>query len=83
MPSFRNLEQKWAPKRFVLPGPLVLGKGHLNALTPTPDMNQTVSRRSKPSSRTTLMGEQSNPWNILQPKVAKNRHRGAKPSRRK
>ncbi|KAF3449756.1 hypothetical protein FNV43_RR05834 [Rhamnella rubrinervis] len=68
--------------RCVLPGPLVLGKGPLNALTPTPDMDRTVSRRSEPSSRTALMGEQPNPWNILQPQVAKSRHRGAKPSRR-
>ncbi|PWA72435.1 cell wall-associated hydrolase [Artemisia annua] len=66
----------------VLPGPLVLGKGPLNALTPTPDMDRTVSRRSERSSRTALMGEQPNPWNILQPQVAKSRHRGAKPSRR-
>ncbi|KAI4298036.1 hypothetical protein MLD38_040524 [Melastoma candidum] len=65
-----------------IPGPLVLGKGPLNALTPTPDMDRTVSRRSEPSSRTALMGEQPNPWNILQPQVAKSRHRDAKPSRR-
>ncbi|KAK7325451.1 hypothetical protein VNO80_34455 [Phaseolus coccineus] len=45
-------------------------------------MDRTVSRRSEPSSRTALMGEQPNPWNILQPQVAKSRHRGAKPSRR-
>ncbi|KAK9907866.1 hypothetical protein M0R45_002754 [Rubus argutus] len=44
-------------------------------------MDRTVSRRSEPS-RTALMGEQPNPWNILQPQVAKSRHRGAKPSRR-
>ncbi|KAF5795752.1 putative photosystem II [Helianthus annuus] len=41
-------------------------------------MDRTVSRRSEPSSRTALMGEQPNPWNILQPQVAKSRHRGAK-----
>ncbi|KAI3487185.1 hypothetical protein L1887_48933 [Cichorium endivia] len=28
-------------------------------------MDRTVSRRSEPSSRTALMGEQPNPWNIL------------------
>ena len=67
---------------FVHSGPLVLGKGPLNALTPTPDMDRTVSRRSEPSSRTALMGEQPNPWNHLQLQVAKSRHRGAKPSRR-
>ncbi len=42
----------------------------------------TVSRRSKPSSRTALMGEQPNPWDLLQPQDATSRHRGAKPSRR-
>nr|YP_010139131.1 hypothetical protein RF15 [Chimonobambusa sichuanensis]YP_010139147.1 hypothetical protein RF15 [Chimonobambusa sichuanensis]YP_010584886.1 hypothetical protein RF15 [Pleioblastus argenteostriatus]YP_010584901.1 hypothetical protein RF15 [Pleioblastus argenteostriatus]YP_010584978.1 hypothetical protein RF15 [Pleioblastus variegatus]YP_010584993.1 hypothetical protein RF15 [Pleioblastus variegatus]YP_010585070.1 hypothetical protein RF15 [Sasaella glabra]YP_010585085.1 hypothetical protei len=45
-------------------------------------MDRTVSRRSEPSSRTALMGEQPNPWNHLQLQVAKSRHRGAKPSRR-
>ncbi len=54
----------------------------LNALTPTPDMDRTVSRRSEPSSRTALMGEQPNPWDLLQPQVAMSRHRGAKPPRR-
>jgi hypothetical protein len=45
-------------------------------------MDQTVSRRSEPSSRTTLMGEQPNPWNVLPLQDVMNRHRGAKPSRR-
>ncbi len=45
------------------PNCLVLGKGPLNALTPAPDMDRTVSRRSEPSSSTALMGEQPNPWN--------------------
>ncbi len=45
-------------------------------------MDQTVSRRSEPSSRTALMGEQPNPWHVLPRQVAKSRHRGAKPSRR-
>ncbi|KAK8656990.1 hypothetical protein V6N13_098924 [Hibiscus sabdariffa] len=44
-------------------------------------MDRTVSRRSEPNSHTALMGEQPNPWNILQPQVVKSRHRGAKPSR--
>ncbi len=57
-------------------------KAPLNALTPTPDMDRTVSRRSEPSSRTALMGEQPNPWDLLQPQVAMSRHRGAKPPRR-
>ena len=34
-------------QRCVLPGPLVLGKGPLNALAPAPDMDRTVSRRSR------------------------------------
>ncbi len=54
----------------------------LNTLTPTPDMDRTVSRRSEPSSRTAFMGEQPNPWDVLPPQVAMSRHRGAKPSRR-
>ncbi len=69
-------------QRCVLPGPLVLRKAPLNALAPTPDMDRTVSRRSEPSSRTALMGEQPNPWDLLQPQVAMSRHRGAKPPRR-
>ena len=46
------------------------------------DMNQTVSRRFEPSSRTTLMGEQPNPWNLLQLQDVMSRPRGAKPPRR-
>ena len=46
------------------------------------DMNQTVSRRFEPSSRTTLMGEQPIPWNLLQLQDVMSRHRGAKPPRR-
>ncbi len=63
-------------------GPLVQCRAPLNALTPIPDMDRTVSRRSEPSSRTALMDEQSNPWDRLQPQVAMSRHRGAKPLRR-
>ena len=46
------------------------------------DRDRTVSRRSEPSSRTTLMGEQPNPWDRLQPQDVMSRHRGAKPPRR-
>ncbi len=42
----------------------------------------TVSRRSEPSSRTALIGEQPNPWDLLQPQDAMSRHRGAEPPRR-
>ena len=67
---------------LVQPGPLVLGSTLLNLLTPTADRDRTVSRRSEPSSRTALMGEQPNPWDLLQPQDAMSRHRGAKPPRR-
>ena len=66
---------------FVLPNPLVLRKDLLNRPTPTPDRDRPVSRRSEPSSRTALIGEQPNPWDLLQPQDAMSRHRGAKPSR--
>src|SRR5688500_9088672 len=71
-----------AHQRSVLPGPLVLGDGPLNRPTPVADRDRTVSRRSEPSSRTALMGEQPNPWDRLQPQDATSRHRGAKPGRR-
>ena len=66
----------------VQPGPLVLRSAPLKYPTPTPDRDRTVSRRSEPSSRTALMGEQPNPWDLLQPQDAMSRHRGAKPLRR-
>ena len=69
-------------QRYVLSGPLVLGKGPLKFRTPTADRDRTVSRRSKPSSRTTLNGEQPYPWDRLQPQDVMSRHRGAKPHRR-
>ena len=68
--------------RFVHPGPLVLRTDPRKYPTPTEDRDQTVSRRFEPSSRTTLMGEQPNPWDRLQPQDVMSRHRGAKPSRR-
>ena len=69
-------------QRFVHPGPLVLGTNPLNSPTPTADRDRTVSRRSEPSSRTTLIGEQPNPWDLLQPQDVMSRHRGAKRFRR-
>ena len=66
----------------VHPGPLVLGAAPLKSPTPTADRDRTVSRRSKPSSRTTLIGEQPNPWDLLQPQDVMSRHRGAKHCRR-
>ena len=69
-------------QRFVRPGPLVLKSGPLNFPTPATDRDRTVSRRSEPSSRATLIGEQPNPWDLLQPQDVTSRHRGAKPPRR-
>ena len=69
-------------RRFVHPGPLVLRTAPLKFPTPTIDRDRTVSRRSEPSSRATLIGEQPNPWDLLQPQDVTSRHRGAKPLRR-
>src|SRR6202030_4821438 len=69
-------------KRFVHPGPLVLRAGPLKSPPPTTDRDRTVSRRSEPSSRTALIGEQPNPCDLLQPQDAMSRHRGAKRRRR-
>src|SRR3569833_3177399 len=71
-----------AHQRCVQPGPLVLGPASLNLPTRAADRDRTVSRRSEPSSRTAFMGEQPNPWDLLQPLDATSRHRGAKPCRR-
>ena len=69
-------------RRSVRHGPLVLVPGPLRTPAPTIDRDRTVSRRSEPSSRATLMGEQPNPWDLLQPQDVTSRHRGAKPFRR-
>src|SRR5437763_4879747 len=76
------LARQLAHQRCVRPGPLVLGAAPLKSPTPTTDRDRTVSRRSKPSSRTALTGEQPDPWDLLQPQDATSRHRGAKPRRR-
>src|SRR5881396_4024471 len=76
------LAEQLVHQRFVQPGPLVLGSTLLKSPAPTADRDRTVSRRSKPSSRTALMGEQPNPCDRLQPQDATSRHRGAKPCRR-
>ena len=57
-------------QRSVHPGPLVLRTAPLKYLAPTTDRDRTVSRRSEPSSRTALMGEQTNPWELLHPQDA-------------
>ena len=80
--SAMHLAAQLIHQRYVQPGPLVLGLGPLKFQTPTTDRDRTVSRRSEPSSRATLMGEQPNPWDLLQPQDVTSRHRGAKPLRR-
>ena len=77
-----RLAPRQVHQRYVHPGPLVLGAAPLKFPTPTADRDQTVSRRSEPSSRTTLIGEQPNPWDLLQPQDVMSRHRGAKHCRR-
>jgi hypothetical protein len=78
MPLARQLVHQ----RLVQLGPLVLKSDLLKFLTLATDRDRTVSRRSEPSSRATLMGEQPNPWDLLQPQDVTSRHRGAKPPRR-
>ena len=78
MPLAEQLIHPWC----VHPGPLVLGTAPLKSPAPTMDRDRTVSRRSEPSSRAALIGEQPNPWDLIQPQDATSRHRGAKPPRR-
>ena len=77
-----HLAAQPANQRSVQHGPLVLVSEPLKFPAPTIDRDRTVSRRSEPSSRATLMGEQPNPWDLLQPQDVTSRHRGAKPFRR-
>src|SRR6476620_3538969 len=78
MPLARQLEHQ----RAVLLNPLVLKKNLRKFRAPTVDRDRPVSRRSEPSSRTTFIGEQPNPWELLHPQDVMSRHRGAKPHRR-
>ena len=85
LPDLATLPCRWSTTDTpvsVHPGPLVLRTAPLKYPPPAPDRDRTVSRRSEPSSRTALMGEQPNPWDLLQPQDAMSRHRGAKPLRR-
>src|SRR5438445_9367638 len=77
-----QLAPQTAHERALRPGPLLLGSAPLNNKPPTTDTDRTVSRRSEPSSCTTLTGEQPDPWDLLQPQDVISRHRGAKPRRR-
>src|ERR1700749_5050306 len=76
------LAEQLAHQRFVRPGPLVLGTAFHKSPTRAADRDRTVSRRSKPSSRTALMGGQPTPGDLPRPQDATSRHRGARPCRR-
>ena len=76
------LAEQLAHQRSVRLGPLVLKTALLKIPPRAADRDRTVSRRSEPSSRTALIGEQPNPWDLLQPQDAMSRHRGAKQPRR-
>ncbi len=80
--SALHLAAQQIHQRYIRLGPLVLKSCPLNLLAPITDRDRTVLRRSEPSSRATLIGEQPNPWDLLQPQDVTNRHRGAKPPRR-
>ena len=80
--SAMQLASQQIHQRSVRIGPLVLDADPLNLLTPAVDRDRTVLRRSEPSSRATLNGEQPYPWDLLQPQDVTSRHRGAKPPRR-
>ena len=83
-PSYPAMPQTGQPvhQRSMHPGPLVLRKNLRKFRSPTADRDRPVSRRSEPSSRTTFIGEQPNPWDLLQPQDVMSRHRGAKRRRR-
>src|SRR5690625_7282143 len=76
------LAEQLVHQRCVHPGPLVLRTAPLQLPMPTTDRDRTVSRRSEPSSRPALMGDEPNPWARLQPQDAMSRHRGTNPPRR-
>jgi len=68
-------------QRLVQRGPLVLSPTPLKPPAPAADRDRPVSRRSEPSSRTPLMAEQANPWELLHPQDGMSRHRGAEQGR--
>jgi hypothetical protein len=69
-------------QRSVPYGPLVLVRTSFKYQRLWQIGDQPVLRRSEPSSRTFLIGEQPNPWDLLQPQDKMSRHRGVKQGRR-
>src|SRR3954454_10064432 len=80
--SALHLAAQQIHQRYVRSGPLVLRACPLNLLAATTDRHRTVLRRSEPSSRATLIGDQPNPWALQQPQDVTNRVGDAKPCRR-
>ena len=76
-PAVRLAAQQ-VDQRPVRHGPLVLVTEPRKSHAPAIDRDRTA----EPSSRATLMGEQPNPWDLLQPQDVTSRHRGAKRFRR-
>ena len=62
-------------QRLRCPVPLILWATSPQTTTPLSGRDRPVSRRSKPSSRSPLMGEQPHPWLLLQNQDGKSRHR--------
>ena len=78
----QNDDPQLVHQGFLPFGPLVLERAFLKKQTVAPDRDRAVLRRSEPSSRSVLMGEQTNPWELLHPQDTPSRHRGAEPPRR-
>ena len=76
------LAEQQVDQRSPPSGPLVLGRTPLKNQRVQEIGDQPVSRRSEPSSRTFLIGEQPNPWELLHPQDKMSRHRGAELRRR-
>src|SRR3972149_4946419 len=68
-----------AHQRPVPRGPFRPEGDPLTAPAPPLAKDRPVPRRSDPSSRAALTGDQPPPWALLQPQDATSRHRGAKP----
>ena len=77
-----HCSDNWNTRGQSIPGPLVLRNDLVKCPAPAVDKDQTVLRRFEPSSRTSLTGEQPDPWDLLQPQDEMSRHRGAKQRRR-
>src|SRR5438045_8548109 len=73
--SAAPLARRLIHQRSVRSGPLVLGATPLKLPAPMVDRDRTVSRRSEPSSRTALTGEQPDPWDLLRTQDATSRTR--------